>query len=72
MVEGGSQVITSFIETRLVDKLIITITPSLVGGLSVLDRPTTSNGSLLHLKQVFYQSCGQDLILWAQPQWQQA
>ena len=72
MVEGGSQVITSFIETRLVDKLIITITPSLVGGLSVLDRPTTSNGSLLHLKQVSYQSCGPDLILWAQPQWQQA
>lgn len=71
MVEGGSQVITSFIETRLVDKLIITITPNLVGGLAVLGRPAACNGSLLRLNQVTYQSCGPDLILWAQPQWQE-
>jgi riboflavin-specific deaminase-like protein len=71
MVEGGSQVITSFIETRLVDKLIVTITPNLVGGLAVLGRPAACNGSLLRLNQVTYQSCGPDLILWAQPQWQE-
>jgi riboflavin-specific deaminase-like protein len=38
MVEGGSQVITSFLESRLVDQLIITISPRLVGGLPVLGR----------------------------------
>ena len=70
MVEGGGQVITSFIKARLVDQLIITIAPRLVGGLPVLDRPAASNGSLLHLGSVTYQTCGPDIILWAKPQWQ--
>jgi 3,4-dihydroxy 2-butanone 4-phosphate synthase/GTP cyclohydrolase II len=38
LVEGGAQVITSFLRARLVDRLIITIAPVLVGGLhGVLD-----------------------------------
>jgi len=69
MVEGGGQVITSFIEARLVDQMIITIAPRLVGGLPVLARPAVANGSLLHLDAATYQPCGPDLILWAQPQW---
>ena len=71
MVEGGSRVITSFIENRLVDKLIITIAPHLVGGLPVLDSQA-ADGSLLQLNSISYQSCGPDLILWAQPYWQTA
>lgn len=71
MVEGGSQVITSFIEARLVDRMIITIVPRLVGGLPVFDRPAVGIGSLLRLNPVTYQSCGPDIILWAQPQWQE-
>ncbi len=70
MVEGGSQVITSFIKARLVDQMIITIAPRLVGGLQVLDRPAVDNGSLLRLNPVSYQSCGPDIILWGQPEWQ--
>ena len=70
MVEGGSQVITSFIEARLVDQMIITIAPRLVGGLPVLNGSLAGNGSFLHLDQVSYQSCGQDIVLWGQPQWQ--
>ena len=70
MVEGGSQVITSFIEARLVDQMIITIAPRLVGGLSVLDRPAVGNGAYLRFHPVSYQTCGPDIILWAQPQWQ--
>ena len=69
MVEGGSQVITSFIEARLVDQMIITIAPRLVGGLPILNAPLLGNGSPLHLNPVSYQSCGQDLILWGRPQW---
>lgn len=72
MVEGGSQVISSFIAARLVDQMIITIAPRLVGGLQVLDRPATGNGSSLRLSAVTYQPCGPDIILWAQPQWQDA
>ena len=71
MVEGGSQVITSFIEARLVDQMIITIAPHLVGGLPVLNRPIVSNGSLLRLNAVSHQLCGQDIILWGQPHWQE-
>jgi len=70
MVEGGSQVISSFIETRLVDQMIITIAPSLVGGLPVLDRPVVDNGSRLHLNPLSFEACGRDIILWAQPQWE--
>jgi GTP cyclohydrolase II len=72
MVEGGGQVITSFIEARLVDQMIITIAPRLVGGLSVLARPAVNNGSLLRLNPAFFQACGPDIILWAQPSWQDA
>ncbi len=72
MVEGGGQVISSFIESRLVDQMIITIAPRLVGGLPVLDRPAVGSGSLLRLNPVSYQPCGPDIILWAQPQWQDA
>ena len=71
MVEGGSQVITSFIESRLVDQMIITIAPHLVGGLPLLNRPIVSNGSLLRLNAVSHQICGQDIILWGQPHWQE-
>ena len=71
MVEGGSQVITSFIEARLVDQMIITIAPRLVGGLPILNGSLAGNRSLLHLDQVSYQSCGQDIVLWGQPQWQE-
>lgn len=70
MVEGGSQVLTSFIQARLVDQMIVTIAPRLVGGLPVLDRPVVGSGSLLGLNSVTYQSCGPDIILWAQPRWQ--
>lgn len=71
MVEGGSQVITSFLEARLVDQMIITIAPRLVGGLPVLNRPTAGNGSLLHLDSITYQSCGPDIILWGKPRWRE-
>ena len=71
MVEGGSQVITSFIEARLVDQMIITIAPCLVGGLPVLNGSLPGNASLLHFNPVSYQSCGQDIVLWGQPQWQE-
>jgi len=49
--------------------MIITISPRLVGGLPVLDRPAVRNGALLHLAAVTYQHCEPDLILWARPQW---
>ena len=69
MVEGGAQVISSFLEARLVDQLIITITPQLVGGLPALECPAVRNGTGLSLKEVVYETCGPDIILWARPDW---
>lgn len=37
MVEGGARVITSFLVSRLVDQMVLTIAPWLVGGLRVVD-----------------------------------
>jgi len=69
MVEGGSQVITSFIEAQLVDQMIITIAPRLVGGLPILNGSGLNNGPALHLDPVSYQPCGTDIILWGEPYW---
>lgn len=70
MVEGGSQVITSFLEARLVDQVIITIAPRLVGGLPVLCRHIVGATSQLELDSATYESCGPDIILWGRPRWQ--
>lgn len=69
MVEGGAQVITSFINSRLVDQFIITVSPRLVGGLQVIDSKGLNTESNLTLDQVSYQHLGDDLIMWARPVW---
>ena len=69
MVEGGAQVITSFINHQLVDQLIVTIAPKLVGGLPVVDQRGISAKPFLPLDQIEYQRIGDDMILWACPQW---
>jgi riboflavin-specific deaminase-like protein len=69
MVEGGARVISSFIRARLVDQFIITIAPTLIGGLSVIDGPGIYPSAQLRLDQVHYQHLAEDLILWAKPHW---
>ena len=69
MVEGGSQVITSFIEAQLVDQLIVTVAPRMVGGLPVLNGSIVGPGPLLQLSSVSYQRSGPDLIIWGKPYW---
>jgi 3,4-dihydroxy 2-butanone 4-phosphate synthase/GTP cyclohydrolase II len=69
MVEGGARVITSFVNSRLVDQFIITIAPRLVGGLQVLDFDGVGAMPILDLKQVHYQHLDDDIIMWARPEW---
>jgi 3,4-dihydroxy 2-butanone 4-phosphate synthase/GTP cyclohydrolase II len=69
MVEGGARVITSFINSKLVDLFIITISPKLVGGLAVIDDQGIKPALDLKLDRVSYQSLGEDLIMWAVPVW---
>lgn len=69
MVEGGAQVITSFVNSRLVDQFIVTVSPRFVGGLSVINSNGMQFENNLELTEVCYRSMGDDLIIWARPRW---
>jgi 3,4-dihydroxy 2-butanone 4-phosphate synthase/GTP cyclohydrolase II len=59
MVEGGAEIITAFLAQNLVDRLIITIAPILVGGLHAVNQ-------LPHIAQLQHTTThqvGQDTIL---------
>ncbi len=71
MVEGGARVITSFIRARLVDQFVITIAPRLVGGLPVINPGGMPSATGLRLTQTSCQALGEDLVLWAQPAWEE-
>jgi GTP cyclohydrolase II len=71
MVEGGAQVITSFVNSQLVDQFIITITPKLVGGLQVFNSRGIEAATALDLKQIYYQLLDNDIIMWARPGWEE-
>jgi 3,4-dihydroxy 2-butanone 4-phosphate synthase/GTP cyclohydrolase II len=70
MVEGGAQIITSFLASRLVDQVVLTIAPMLVGGLRVVDHlGPSSRRRLPRLKNLSYQQLGDDLVLRGEPDW---
>jgi len=69
MVEGGAKVISSFIRAELADLFIITISPTLIGGLQVFQGRNGSPPSRLILKHIHYERLENDLILWAEPVW---
>lgn len=68
MVEGGAQIITSFLAARLVDQVILTIAPLLVGGLRVVDN--LGRGRFPRLSNLTYQRLGEDLVLMGEPDWE--
>jgi GTP cyclohydrolase II len=66
MVEGGAQIITSFLEQQLVNQLILTICPVLVGGVRAVNPQEPSRPlKLPPLKNVYYHSLEDDMILMA-------
>ena len=67
MVEGGAQVISSFVTAGLVDQFMITVTPSLVGGLQAISGDKNAAPPKIRLGQVEYQQLGEDMIIWARP-----
>ncbi|MDD2901750.1 MAG: GTP cyclohydrolase II [Syntrophales bacterium] len=73
MVEGGAQIITSFLASRLVDQVVLTIAPMLVGGLRVMDYLGQHQVSCFpRLRRVSYQRLGEDLVLRGEPHWESA
>ena len=69
MVEGGAKVITSFIRAELVDLFIVTISPTLIGGLRIFQGSNSSPLSRLNLTDIHYGRLDDDLILCAKPAW---
>ena len=70
MVEGGAHVITSFLRSRLVDRLIITIVPILVGGLhGVVELLSDEAPEFPRLRQPTWLKLGDDWVVAGTPAW---
>ncbi len=65
MVEGGSTVITAFLQAQLADALVLTIAPTLVGGYKGVGNLGISNKCRLpQIRPLHTQMLGDDLIMW--------
>jgi GTP cyclohydrolase II len=68
MVEGGARLITSFLDECLVDSVVITMCPSLIGGLQALHplkrRPA---GEFPRLIDTHSAIIGDDIVVWGKP-----
>jgi riboflavin-specific deaminase-like protein len=70
MVEGGAQIITSFLVAQLVNQVVVTISPILVGGTRAVDALARLNPNQFpRLTNVSYEKMGSDLVVRADPQW---
>ena len=65
MVEGGAGVITDFVARRLVDRMIITIAPQFVGGLTAVKPSLPKTPGDGGLTNVLYESFAGDLVVYA-------
>lgn len=76
MVEGGSQLLTSFMQQQLAQAAVITIAPRLLGGLGAITAPLAASGSAAvvtpRLAGVSYTPAGEDLVVWGDFAWPQA
>jgi GTP cyclohydrolase II len=73
MVEGGAGIITSFLSERLVDHLVLTVAPVIIGGLhGVKGLEQCDPKRLPHLRNLRPQQMGDDLVFWGDPDWGEA
>lgn len=72
MVEGGANVITSFLKQKLADLLVLTVAPRLVGGYKAVgDLEYADTASLPNIYPIFTDTLGADLIMWGKVQYGQ-
>ena len=67
MVEGGARIITAFLSARLVDYMVITIAPTLLGGLNAVEN--LNDSGLPRLKNTHYYLLGRDIVLSGEVAW---
>jgi riboflavin-specific deaminase-like protein len=67
MIEGGARLITSFLNARLVDRVVITICPCLVGGLhatrSIVKNASGDFPRLIGSRSIVL---GEDIVVWGE------
>lgn len=61
MVEGGGQIISSFLSENLVDRIIVTVAPQFIGGYKALETPLDKMPALVDAQSGKY---GKDYVLW--------
>ncbi len=70
MVEGGAAVITAFLQARLVDALILTVAPKLVGGYKAVGDLQASDGDdRLNIHPLHSAHLGDDMVVWGELQY---
>jgi 3,4-dihydroxy 2-butanone 4-phosphate synthase/GTP cyclohydrolase II len=69
MVEGGQSILSAFLREQLVDWLIVTISPLLIGGLPAL-HDVRGKESFPYLASLQHSLVGPDLLVWGQPIWE--
>jgi len=72
MVEGGAQVISSFIREKLIDAVVLTISPFVIGnGLHALEEKFfDKKQNLFYFKNSRTSKMGDDIIIYGIPQWE--
>jgi 3,4-dihydroxy 2-butanone 4-phosphate synthase/GTP cyclohydrolase II len=67
MVEGGARVITDFLTLQLVDQMVVTVSPVVVGGMNAVTQfvPTLHSRVRSRLTNVQYHSFAGDLVVYA-------
>lgn len=71
MVEGGGQIITSFLKHRLVDQLVLTLAPVYIGGVQAIWPVQFNLFNPPRLETMEWEKCGSDLILRADIIWRE-
>ena len=77
MVEGGARIITSFLADQVVDQVVITIAPLLIGGLRAVQARQATDGfaeshassSFPRLINTYYERVGNDFVIRGDPDW---
>jgi GTP cyclohydrolase II len=70
MVEGGAEVIKSFLLAKAVNQIVVSITPLLVGGIRIIDTFADVEPTRFpRLINICYEKIGNDMMLRADPEW---
>lgn len=69
MVEGGAQIITAFLQGHLVDRVILTISPTFIGGVRGVNALLAADDDFPRLRNLNVTQLGNDIIVQGDMDW---